>query len=267
MDKFPLITVITIVYNGEHHLQQTIDSVRDQNYGNLEYIVIDGGSSDRTLEIIKSNSDIISKWVSEKDRGVSDAFNKGISLAQGDLIGFINADDWYEPGACLAAAHVYEKADVIYGNLQMWKGGVKEYLVEGAHEMLEQEMSINHPTVFVRKYCYEREGGFDLSYKCAMDYDFLLRLKIRDYTFLHVPQTMANMRWDGVSDTKWLTGCKETLLIKNKYLPGKATANKLYYLKHVFAIAAPKFLLKLGLGPVVRFYRSRFSRLRKVYFF
>src|SRR6478736_3483755 len=95
----PLITIITIVYNGEKHLEQTIRNVLDQNYDHLQYIIIDGGSTDQSVEIIKKYEKKLHYWISEKDKGISDAFNKGIAKATGEIIGIINADDWYESGA------------------------------------------------------------------------------------------------------------------------------------------------------------------------
>ena len=95
----PLITIITAVFNGEKYLQETINSIKNQTYNNYEFVVIDGGSTDKTMEIIKKNSNMIDYWVSEEDEGLYDAFNKGLSLARGDYIGIINSDDTYENNA------------------------------------------------------------------------------------------------------------------------------------------------------------------------
>ena len=95
----PLVTIITVVLNGEDYLEQTIKSVINQTYDNIEYIVIDGGSRDKTKDIIKLYDSVIDYWVSEEDKGISDAFNKGISLATGEIIGILNASDWYENDA------------------------------------------------------------------------------------------------------------------------------------------------------------------------
>ena len=97
MDKRkPLVSIVTIVYNGEKHLEQTIQSVLNQTYSNIEYIIIDGGSKDNTINIIEKYSDRLAYWISEKDNGISDAFNKGIAKSTGEIVGLINADDWYD---------------------------------------------------------------------------------------------------------------------------------------------------------------------------
>src|SRR5439155_13950516 len=93
----PLVSIITIVYNREAYLEQAINSVLQQSYPNIEYIVIDGGSTDNSVSIIKKYASKIQYWVSEPDNGIADAFNKGLMKANGNIIGFINADDWYEP--------------------------------------------------------------------------------------------------------------------------------------------------------------------------
>lgn len=104
----PLISVITIVYNGERFIADCLNGIRTQTYPNIEYLVIDGGSSDNTINIIRENMDIVDVFVSEQDRGISDAFNKGIFKASGDIIGIINADDYYEPGAVQRVVDVFK---------------------------------------------------------------------------------------------------------------------------------------------------------------
>ncbi|RYY10474.1 MAG: glycosyltransferase, partial [Chitinophagaceae bacterium] len=165
MNQFPLISIITIVYNGEKHLEQTILSVTGQDYPNIEYIIIDGGSKDGSVGIIKKYETRLKYWVSEKDNGVSDAFNKGLAQATGEFVGMINADDWYAPGAFRQVSAFFADNDVLYGDMQMWKAEKKEYVIQGNHNLMEAEMSVNHPTVFVRRSCYEAEGGFDSRYK------------------------------------------------------------------------------------------------------
>ena len=119
--SLPVISIITITYNGEKHIEQTIQSVLGQTYPNIQYIIIDGGSTDQTLSIIKKYEQKLYYWVSEKDKGISDAFNKGIAKATGEIVGIINADDWYEPAALEQVAARMGDADVCFGDLQLWR--------------------------------------------------------------------------------------------------------------------------------------------------
>jgi glycosyltransferase involved in cell wall biosynthesis len=261
----PVISIITVVFNGEKHLEQTIRSVLDQTYAHVQYIIIDGGSTDQSVTIIKKYERNIYFWVSEKDNGISDAFNKGIARATGDIIGIINADDWYEPNTLERVASQMGETDVCFGDVQFWKNGQKEFIQKGNLKLLSKEITIIHPTVFVKRKIYETYGGFDLHYRCAMDYDLLLRLKVNKCRFTYLPFTLANMRWGGLSDSSWKTGCRETLEIKDKYLPEHKLGHRVYYLKHISAIQIAKTLSILKLGFITRTYRKLFSRVKKVY--
>jgi glycosyltransferase involved in cell wall biosynthesis len=265
-EQQPLVSIITIVFNGEKHLQQTIESVLGQTYPNVEYIIIDGGSTDNTVSIINKYSSHLVYWISEKDKGISDAFNKGISKATGDIIGLINADDWYENDTVEKVVTAMKDHDVAYGNVVYWKNNKKEMVTYGRHDYLINEMTVNHPTVFVKRDCYKRFGYFDKAYKFAMDYDFLLRLKINNCSFTYLPSVFSNMRWDGVSDKQWYKASKEALQIKNKYLPKRKLLNAAYFIKQVSAISLARFLQNLHLDNVVRFYRGRLSHVKKIHY-
>lgn len=256
MDKGPLVSIITVVYNGEKYIADCIRSVQRQTYPNIQYIIVDGGSRDNTLRIIEGFRDVVTDVVSEKDEGISDAFNKGVGLARGEIIGMINADDWYANGAIQKAVDAMTGYDVVYGDLQLWRDGQPDFIFHGDHTRLQQEMRINHPTVFIQKACFDQFGLFDKKYKCAMDYDLLLRLFVGKCRFNHVPEVLANMRWDGFSDEKWMLGVRETLEIKNKYLPQRRRLNRLYFYKHVISIGLPKLLQRSGFGFITRLYRS-----------
>lgn len=261
----PVISIITIVFNGEKHLEQTILSVLQQTYGRVQYIIIDGGSTDQSVNIINKYEKNIYFWNSEKDKGISDAFNKGISQARGDIIGIINADDWYEPTALELVASKMGDADICFGDIQLWKKEKKEFIQKGNLKWLRKEMTINHPTVFIKREIYESFGGFDLHYRCAMDYDLMLRLLVKKCRFTYLPHILANMRWGGFSDTSWKIGCRETLEIKNIYLPEHKIKHQIYYLKHILAIQTAKILSNLKLGFATRLQRKLFSPVKKVY--
>ena len=265
MDNKPLVSIITVAYNADPFIEKTIQSVLSQTYSPIEYIIIDGGSTDNTVNIIKGYSNRIAYWRSEKDNGISDAFNKGLSKATGDIIGIINADDWYEKDAVEKVVAKIKDADVVYSDMQLWKNDEKDFVMKGDHQFLTKEMTVSHPSVFIRKECYTQFGLFDTQYELAMDYDLMLRLKINDRRFLYIPETLANMRWAGLSDKKWLTGCKETLMIKNKYIPRKKINHLLYFCKHVLAIAISKTLRKTKTDFLIKPYRSRFAKVKKIY--
>ena len=265
MAQPPLVSIITIVYNGEKHLEHTIQSVLNQTYQPIEYIIIDGGSTDNSLSIIKRYEHRLAYWISEKDNGISDAFNKGLRRASGEFIGLINADDWYEPDTVEKVVAEIGNNDIVYGDMKLYKTGQVDFVLKGNHLYLAKEMTINHPTVFVKKSCYENFGLFDERYKCAMDYELLLRMMTRHCKFKYIPSILANMRWDGMSDTRWMLGCRETLEIKNSYFPDHKIRNRFYFYKHVLAIAIPKFLQKLNLDWITRNYRTKFSRVKKEY--
>ena len=265
MDNKPLVSIITIAYNAGPFIEKTIQSVLSQTYSPIEYIIIDGGSTDNTVDIIKRYADRIAYWRSEKDNGISEAFNKGLSKATGDIIGIINADDWYQNDAVERAVNDLGNADIVYGDLQIWRREKKDFIQKADHSLLPREMTVNHPTVFIKKSCYEKFGNFSEEFKCAMDYDLMLRLYTGNCRFKYIPFVLSNMRLEGLSDYNWLMGCRETLAIKNKYLTTQRIKNYVYYCKHVLAIAMPRALRKMGLSPAVKLYRSRFSQLKKVY--
>ena len=256
------VSIITIVLNQSKTLKKTIDSVKNQNYDNIEYIIIDGGSTDGTIEVIKENNKYISHWISEKDKGISDAFNKGLKFCTGELIGIINADDWYEKDAIRNVVSQMKSGDVFYGNMQYWKKNTKTHLAHANHTFLNKEMTINHPTVFVKKKVYDLLGNFDLTYSCAMDYELLLRFYTNKVKFVYIKKTITHMQGDGISDINWLLGCREVKRAKDKYL-GKKLFNWIWLQKQALTILSFRFLEKIGLNMIVQFYRNNFATIKK----
>jgi glycosyltransferase involved in cell wall biosynthesis len=265
MTENPLVSVVTIVYNGKKFIEQAIHSVLNQSYPNIEYVIIDGGSNDGTVDIIKKYEPRLAYWISEKDEGISDAFNKGIRKCSGKIIGILNADDWYETDTVRKVVETIGDYDVAFGDVQYWKNEKKSFRQEGTAEHLEEEVSVIHPTVFVKKECYDKFGLFDKNFKCAMDYELLLRLKLNGCRFVHIPAVLTNMRWEGFSDKRWILGCKETLAIKNRNFPDRKKSNYKYYYRTIVAISLIKTIERLGLNFIVKMYRENFSRLKKKY--
>ena len=206
-DPAPLVSVVTTVRNLEKLLGRAIASVRAQQIPDLEYIVVDGGSTDGTLDIIRANSDVISFWKSEPDLGISDGFNKGIALATGKYIALLNADDWLSPGQIAQGVECLEQsgADFVFGNLLYHDvGGAPLYLRRGdanyARSIARVMPSLNHPTIIMRRDCYLRCGLFDLKWRYAMDYDLALRFHRAGLRGAYEPRLAGHMTLDGASD-------------------------------------------------------------------
>ena len=205
MNKAPLISIITVVYNGEKYLQQTIDSIANQTYKNIEYIVVDGGSTDHTIEIIKANEKTISKWISEPDRGLYDAMNKGAALANGELIGTINSDDWYETDAVESIVNAYlDNPDKLIfhanknciepnGNMHVKPGRTSTFFLK------YYAMIMNHPTMFIHKTVYE-DHKYNIELSSLSDYQFVLEvLNTKGNVFVYIPKVISNFRLGGIS--------------------------------------------------------------------
>jgi len=198
----PLVTIITVVLNGALHLEQTIRSVIEQSYANIEYLILDGGSTDATLEIIKRYADRIDYWVSEPDRGIYDAMNKGTSLARGDLIALLNADDYYEQEAVqnvVASFRAAPRECIIYGHTRILQEDLGLDYIMTAHTDHWKGMGFSHSAMFVSKGAYDRLGGYDRRYSLAADYDFLLRAIQAGVPMRPVDAVLSNYRNTGMS--------------------------------------------------------------------
>lgn len=224
-----LVSIITIVYNGEKHLEKTILSVINQTYPNIEYIIIDGGSTDSSVSIIRSYENKLTYWVSEADKGISDALNKGIKQAKGEVIGFINADDWLEPNAIENVMKAYSPGTIIYGDVSFWNNNTKIRTTDSDHARLREGMTLAHPAVYVPKTLYDQFGNFDITFKIAMDYDLMLRFYMNKAVFKKINCVLVNMNLGGISDKRWLKAIKEELRSKNRYF--SRAANLYYFLK------------------------------------
>lgn len=258
------VSIITICYNSEQHLEQTILSVKNQSYSNIEYIIIDGGSTDNTINIIKKHELSISHYISESDNGISDAFNKGISLATGEIIGTINSDDWYEPDAVLKIVNSYQSipCDVIHGNVQYWQDDQKNYLFSANHKLLSDEMTINHMSCFVSNKTYKKHGKFLLDFKYSMDYELMLRFYLNKCNFIYIDQTISNMRLDGVSDRYWYKAHIESC--KAKIINGQSKFFAILYLcKQIIRCYVSKQLSKYGFERIKILYRRKFAKVSK----
>lgn len=201
----PLITIVTVVYNGENFLEETILSVIEQNYDNIEYIIIDGGSTDGTLDIIKKYEHAIDYWVSEKDQGIYDAMNKGIYLATGDWISFINGGDSFYSTTVLSSIFwqkSYIDKTIIYGNHQViYPSGKKRLSKAGSLENLWKGSQFCHQATFVRA-VYHKNNKFNICTKIVADFEFFYHAFKSGKKFQSVDFVIARFQAGGVSDRK-----------------------------------------------------------------
>lgn len=197
----PVFSIITVTFNSEKYLEQTIKSVIDQGISELEYIIIDGGSTDRTIEIIKKYSNFISYWVSENDNGIYDAINKGIKASNGRYIGIINSDDWYEDGALAKIEQIFNHSqiDIICGILRLWEDNTILGVQGNTKSFLKYGM-ISHPTCIIKREIYDNIGFFDTNFKIAGDYDFMMRCYQKNAIFSFIEVIIANFRTSGISN-------------------------------------------------------------------
>lgn len=229
------ISIITVCLNSEQTIEQTIQSVINQNDSDYEYIIVDGKSTDNTLNIIDKYKNKISAIVSEHDNGIYDAMNKGIALATGEIIGIINSDDWYEPGTFREVKKCFQNSDaeLVYGNMNLiFDSEMKKTLVPKDLEKIRYEMEVPHPTVFIKKEIYEKYGKYNTQYRIAADYELILRLYVAGVKFLHCNKTFADFRMSGVSCRQEELTTKETLLISREYL-SYAPVNRREYYKNI----------------------------------
>jgi len=208
------ISIITVSYNSAKTIGETIRSVQEQVYPDIEYIICDGASKDTTLEIINNFNNLGNiRLISEPDKGIYDAMNKGLKIAEGDVIGFLNSDDFYcGPSVISKVAECFQQTgcDALYGDLyyvdhqdinkvvRIWKAGPYK------KNSFKFGWMPPHPTFFVRKEVYERYGGFNTLLKSAADYELMLRFIYKNQIKIsYLPIFMVKMRAGGVSNASW----------------------------------------------------------------
>lgn len=214
----PLITVITVVFNGASTIEDTIQSVINQTYGNIEYIVIDGGSSDGTIEILKRYEHAIDYWVSEKDDGIYDAMNKGITLASGIYVGMLNADDMFAGQGVMqdyADNFCATNVDAIFSGLNIVSQVnvdkiLRKYRVNrlGAW-LLRIGVMPAHPTFYCKRSCLECAGPYNTGYRIAADFEMLVRLCVKQkISWKFLDKVSVVMRSGGISNSGYLARLK-----------------------------------------------------------
>jgi len=222
--KVPKISIITVCYNSEDTIEESLISVANQTHENCEHIVIDGASTDDTMKIVNYHQERLVKIVSEPDGGIYDAMNKGIKLATGDIIGILNSDDNYYDNTILeAVANKMQnnRLDAVYGDVQFfkhskdWKNIRRYSSAYFKPERLSWGWMPAHPTLFLKRKIYEQYGLFKTDYKIASDFEFIARIFGKNsIRYEYLPEVLVRMRLGGISTG----GIKNTLLLNREVL-------------------------------------------------
>ncbi|MEZ9874420.1 glycosyl transferase [Vibrio breoganii] len=204
------VSIITATYNSAKTISDTLRSLEEQTYQNIEYIIVDGVSEDDTLKVIQSECSRVSAVITEKDEGLYDALNKGIEASTGEIVGFLHSDDLFAyPGAVQDIVETFQKNDsqAMYADLEyvakhdtdkrirLWTSG------EYSRNKLKMGWMPPHPTFYMKRKLYEQYGTFDLSFDISADYDSLLRyLWVNNVSMAYLPKVLIKMRVGGVSN-------------------------------------------------------------------
>lgn len=244
-DADPLVSIVTVVFNDVANLQRTIDSIASQTYQNIEHIVIDGGSTDGTLDIIRKNPSI-DYWVSERDSGIYDAMNKGIQYASGVWINFMNSGDIFFESTTVESVFfnaVMRESDLIYGDVEIDYGGFKKIKKAGAISSLKAGMQFSHQSLFARCSILKK-SGFDLSYRTAADYNFIFLSWIRGCKFGGVNIVVSSISSGGVSDVKRLMSIQQRAKIIERAV-GLSAVDRVIFIKEYLKVWAVDLVKKL----------------------
>ena len=242
------VTVITICFNSEAVIKKTIESVLNQTYTDIEYIIIDGASKDKTVEIAESYKDTFAekgidyKIFSEPDKGIYDAMNKGIAKATGELVGLINSGDFYEPIMIETAVKAYEEKpyDIFYGDINLIKDNGQIIVKKSKYDKLPTSRHWNHPTMVVRKAYYDEIGA----YKCEGihdDFEFFLRARKKNARITIKNVTLANFITGGTSNQKSFKQCKKRC--KDRYKAYRDNGYGIWSWFECVGIEIAKFIL------------------------
>jgi len=261
----PTITVVTICRNALPALRRTAESVLGQGYPGLEYWVIDGASTDGTAEYLSELARRGVRVASEPDRGISDAMNKGVRLATGELVAHLHAGDLYAPGALRAVARALalDPAAEVFCAYLVKREERGETVYRCEPRKLARDMTINHPATWTRREVFERLGGFEESLQSAMDYDFFLRAQRAGCRFHVIPEALAIMEYGGRSERSLWDTLRETHAIRRRRLDSGWERSGAYLLWLWARGWVRRTLQRAGLGAAVAWYRRRHALVRK----
>ncbi len=218
----PLVSVITVVFNGAKHVEETIGAIAGQTYPHVEHIVVDGGSTDGTVDILRRNNDSIGYWLSEKDFGLYDAMNKGIALVSDpeSYVLFANADDsLFSPDAIARVISSSSGEDLVYGRMVLSDDAVSGVSGRKVEFTDLARQTLCHPATFVRRRIFDQVGKFDTSYVIAADYDHIVRCFKAGVSTRFVDVVVSRMRMGGLSDDRFMLSCRERKQVIRRYFP------------------------------------------------
>ncbi|MCT7522585.1 glycosyltransferase [Aliarcobacter cryaerophilus] len=232
--NLPKVTVVTVTYNAKQYLEQTIKSVIEQDYPNIEYIIIDGASTDGTIDIIKKYEKHLSYWISEHDTGIYDAMNKGIDFATGELINFMNAGDSFCEKNTISKVikEMDINTDIIAGDIYYIDGNKKTYIKSAKLENKLNYMFCCHQTMFTKANLMKKYK-FNTTFKIVSDYDFALKCAMNDYKFQFVNFAIANYLGGGFYESNRLLAQIENFFIQSKYIKNVNEIFNLYSYKFI----------------------------------
>lgn len=262
-------TIITVSYNSEKTIERTIQSILAQTYTDFEYLIIDGASQDGTLDVVRKYESKFGgrlKWISEPDKGIYDAMNKGIQMAKGEILGIVNSDDWLERDALETIANYQLQSgtfrDVIYCgwvNFHYLDGTIQTMKTD--HRMLQSKAKkyrmggIRHPAVFVPKCVYEKYGMFDERIKVSADTDLILRFYFGGVKFLYPQKVLSNMSDGGVSNKYSMRPNNDYKQILSKY-----PINKLKFMYYIYSANLRNIIKSIVPSKLLYVYRT-FSKV------
>jgi glycosyltransferase involved in cell wall biosynthesis len=234
------ISVVTICRNSAATIRGAIESVLAQSWdGVLDYVVVDGGSTDATMDIVRCYGERVSRSISEPDAGISDAFNKGVALTRGEIIGFVNSDDLLRPGALARVAAYFAahpEVEVIHADLLLYDGErLLKRLAPPRYWWIPWRMILfNHPTCFVRREVYQKCGGFDLSYRFShMDFELFLRWQRAGVVIHYLPEVLVRMQTGGASGRHIYRGFSENVRALTAHGYSRPLAWFQFFTKHL----------------------------------
>lgn len=242
------VSIITISYNSAQTIERTIQSVLAQKYLNIEYIIVDGGSTDGTVDVIKKYSDCIT-WISEKDEGISDAFNKGIKLSSGDLICMMNSDDYMAENAIEVVVNAYEdEVDIYYGDVIVVDQDDNSFHRKPRRlGYFKYSQPIFHQSTYINRRAYARYGLYDVGLKMAMDYELLYKMYLGGVKFKYVGQILATFSLQGLSGSNEIKNAKAVYSVSVRCGTSKIAAT-LFLVRNYIS----HYLKKVLKGKIIR---------------